>query len=231
MGSMQIQWSRLSGLSPIRSPALMFHIVFFDAVDICTTKAVCIHPGKLEQLLVLSKPYLHLIFVELVVICFVWLMSKALAYHCLPSMAVGYHFLRSASGCLPGGATCEKVVAIGIPKPLQTLPKIIEDPMGIETCLMVLAQINPSQHLVCPGSCKASIERPPEKSSVFYKEGIRLITINTKQLRPMKNVACAPTSIREANAIRPALKLISALANCMAEINTCLLYTSDAADE
>ena len=91
--------------------------------------------------------------------------------------------------------------------------------MGVETCLMILAQISSSQYLVCPGSCKASTERPPEKSSIFYKEGIRLITITPKQQRPMKNVACAPTSIREANAIRPALKLISALANCMAEIN------------
>ena len=150
----------------------------------------------------------------------VWQISKALAYHCLPSRAVGYHFLRSAYGCLPGGATCEKVVAIGIPKPLQTLPKLIEGPMGIETCLMILTQISSHQYLCCPGSCRASMERPPDKSSIFYKEGVRLITINTDQLWPLKNVACAPTSIHEANAIWPALKLISALANYMAEINT-----------
>ena len=92
--------------------------------------------------------------------------------------------------------------------------------MSVETCLMILSEINTSQYLVCPGSCKASVERPPEKSSIFYKEGIRLITIHAKQWRPLKNVACAPTSIREANALRPALKLITALANCMSEIHT-----------
>ena len=146
-------------------------------------------------------------------------MFKALAYHCLPSRAVGYHFLRSASGCLPGGATCENVLAIGVPKQLQALPKLIEDPMEVETCLMILAQISSSQYLVCPGSCKSSTERPPEKSSIFYKEGIRLITLNRKQLRPLKDVPCAPASLQEANALHPALKLMTALANCMTEIH------------
>ena len=92
--------------------------------------------------------------------------------------------------------------------------------MSVEMCLMILSQMNTSQYFVCPGSCKASVERPPEKSSTFYKEGIRLITIHVKQWRLLKNIACAPTSICKANALRLALKLITALANCMSEIHT-----------
>ena len=147
-----------------------------------------------------------------------WYLRQALTFHCLPSRAAGHLFLRSTAGCIPGGAVARRIITIGIPKSMQVLPELIKDPMHIETSLIILARINSSQFLACPGSLRANSERPPEKSSVFYKEGIRLITIDESQYRPIKKFPCAPISLRDANATRPALKLVSAMALCMREI-------------
>ena len=143
----------------------------------------------------------------------------ALAHHCLPSKAAGHPFLRAASGCLPGGVCAKKIVAIGMPKPMTCLPHFVNDPMGVEASLILLAQVSPTRFLACPGALKKAPDCNPERSSLFYKEGIRLVTLDEHQRRPLDTPSCAPASLAQANSRRPALKLINALALCMKEIH------------
>ena len=142
----------------------------------------------------------------------------ALAHHCLPSKAAGHPFLRAASGCLPGGVCAKRIVAIGMPKPMTCLPLFVEDPMGVEASLVLLAEVSPTRFLACPGALKKAPDCNPERSSLFYKEGIRLVNLNKHQRYILEAPSCAPASLSQANSKRPALKLITALALCMKEI-------------
>ena len=66
----------------------------------------------------------------------------ALAYECLPSRNAALNFLRCSDGPIPGGAAAKKVVLIGAPKTATELPCCITDPMRMESCLLVLAELD-----------------------------------------------------------------------------------------
>jgi len=144
----------------------------------------------------------------------------ALAYECLPSRSVALNFLRSTDGPIPGGAAAQKIVLIGAPKDATTLPLCIADPMGTDNCLLVLAELDAStsEYLVCPGANKNYPGRLAERSSVFYSEGIRTMTLCEEQLVPYRTATSAPKTLKEVNN-RHGLKLTLARAKCIVEIH------------
>jgi hypothetical protein len=130
-------------------------------------------------------------------------------------------FLRTTEGIIPGGAGAQKIVLIGIPKPVTKLPLCIADPMRMESCLLVLAELDAStsEYLVCPGANKDYPERLIEKSPVFYAEGIRTMALREEQLVSLRDPDnSAPQTLQELNN-RHALKLTVARAKCIAEIH------------
>ena len=130
-------------------------------------------------------------------------------------------FLRTTEGIIPGGAGAQKIVLIGIPKPVTKLPICIADPMQMESCLLVLAELDAStsEYLVCPGANKDYPERLIEKSPVFYAEGIRTMALCEEQLVSLRDPDnSAPKTLQELNN-RHALKLTVARAKCIAEIH------------
>ena len=130
-------------------------------------------------------------------------------------------FLRATEGTIPGGAGARKIVLIGIPKPVTKLPLCIADPMGMESCLLVLSELDAStsEYLVCPGANKDYPERLVERSPVFYSEGIRTMALREVQLVSLRDPDnSAPKTLQEVNN-RHALKLTIARAKCIAEIH------------
>ena len=130
-------------------------------------------------------------------------------------------FLRTTDGIIPGGSGAKKIVLIGIPKPMTKLPLCIADPMRMESCLLVLAELDAStsEYLVCPGANKNYPERFIEKSPVFYAEGIRTMALREEQLVSLGDPDnSAPKTLQEVND-RHALKLTIARAKCIAEIH------------
>ena len=129
--------------------------------------------------------------------------------------------LRTSEGAIPGGVGVQKIVLIGIPKPATKLPLCIADPMGMESCLLVLAELDAStsEYLVCPGANKDHPERLVERALVFYSEGIRTMPLREEQLVSLCDPDnSAPKMLQEANN-RHALKLTIARAKCSAEIH------------
>ena len=153
--------------------------------------------------------------------CFVSLICKALVYECLPSRSRALNFLRSPDGPLPGKDAARKIVLIGAPKNTTKLPLCIADPMQVESCLLVLAQLDTSLHeyIVCPGANKLYPARRAERSTTFYSEGIRMMTLRKEQLIPFHDPTnSAPKTINEVNR-RHGLKLTIARAKCIVEIH------------
>ena len=149
-----------------------------------------------------------------------FLAYKALAYECLPSRSAALGFLRSSDGTVPGRVVAEKIVLIGAPKAVTQLPRCIADPVGMESCLLVLTELDAStsEYLVCPGALKHNPERLAERSLAFHSEGIRAVTLRHEQLvlfcDPNNS---APKTLQEVNN-RYAWKLTVAVAKCIAEI-------------
>ena len=130
-------------------------------------------------------------------------------------------FLRSTDGTIPGGAVAQQIILIGAPKAVTRLPLCIADPMGIESCLLVLAELDAStsEYLVCPGAPRHNPGRLAERSRAFHFEGIRSVTLGKKQLVPFRDpTSSVPTTLQEVNA-RHAWKLAVATAKCIAEIH------------
>ena len=153
--------------------------------------------------------------------CVFFCCLEALAYECLPSRSPALNFLRTTDGIIPGGSGAKKIVLIGIPKPMTKLPLCIADPMRMESCLLVLAELgdSTSEYLVCPGANKDYPERLVEKSHVFYAEGIRTMSLREDQLVSLRDSDnSAPKTVQEVNN-RHALKLTLARAKCIAEIH------------
>ena len=145
---------------------------------------------------------------------------KALAYECLPSRNVALSFLRSTDGGIPGGVVARKIVLIGAPKDVIRLPLCIADPMGVESCLVVLAELDAStgEYLVCPGANKQNPGRLAERSCTFHSDGIRATTLSKGQLVPFRDSASSvPKTLQEMNK-RHAWKTAVATAKCIAEI-------------
>ena len=130
------------------------------------------------------------------------------------------NFLRSTDGPIPGGAAAKKIVLIGAPKNATMLPLCIADPMGTDSCLLVLAELDAStsEYLVCPGANKNYPGRLAERSSVLYSEGIRTMTLCEEQLVPYRAATSAPKTLKEVNS-RHGLKLTLARAKCIVEIH------------
>ena len=154
-------------------------------------------------------------------VAFLFRAHEALAYECLPSRSAALSFLRSTDGTIPGGALAQKIVLIGAPKAVTRLPLCIADPMGVESCLLVLAELDAStsEYLVCPGANKHNPGRLVERSSAFHSEGIRAMTLRKEQLVPFRDpTSSVPTTLQEVND-RHAWKLAVATAKCIAEIH------------
>ena len=129
-------------------------------------------------------------------------------------------FLRSTDGTIPGGAVAKKIVLIGAPKAVTRVPLCIADPMGMESCLFVLAELDAStsEYLVCPGAPKHNPGRLAERSPAFHSEGIRAVTLCKEQLVSFRDpTSSVPTTLQEFNN-RHAWKLAVAIARCIAEI-------------
>ena len=122
-----------------------------------------------------------------------------MTYHALPSKAAGQLFLRHADGCLPGSVCAKNIVAIGLPKAMTSLPRFIHDPLAIESSLMLLAQLDKTQFLACPGSLRKALDRNPERSTLFYKEGIRVVELNKHHQKSVIKSPCVPSSLMGAN--------------------------------
>jgi hypothetical protein len=153
--------------------------------------------------------------------CVLFRIHKALAYECLPSRSSALPFLRSTDGIIPGGAVAEKIVLIGAPKAVTQLPLCIADPMGMESCVLVLAEVDAStsEYLVCPGAPKHNPGRLAERSSTFFSQGVRAATLGKDQLVPFRDPASSvPKTLQEVNN-RQAWKLSVAMAKCIAEIH------------
>ena len=130
-------------------------------------------------------------------------------------------FLRSSEGAIPGGTVAEKILMIGVPKPATKLPYCIADPAQLESCLLVLAELDgpANEYLVCPGANKYCPGRMVEKSPTFYSDCIRTMTLREQQLVSVYDPSSsAPRSLQEFNN-RQALKLTMARANCIVEIH------------
>ena len=130
-------------------------------------------------------------------------------------------FLRSTGGTIPGGVVAEKIVLIGAPKAVTQLPLCIADPMGVESCLLILAELDAStgEYLVCPGAPKHNPGRLVERSPAFYSEGVRAVTLAKEQLVSFRDPASSvPKTLQELNS-RHAWKLAVAAAKCIAEIH------------
>ena len=152
---------------------------------------------------------------------FLFCAHEALAYECLPSRSSALSFLRSTDGIIPGGAVAEKIVLIGAPKAVTRLPLCIADPMGMESCLFVLAELDAStnEYLVCPGAPKHNPGRLAERSFAFHSEGIRAVTLCKEQLVSFRDPSSSvPTTLQEVNE-RHAWKLAVATARCIVEIH------------
>jgi hypothetical protein len=152
---------------------------------------------------------------------FLFRAHEALAYECLPSRSAAFSFLRSTDGAIPGRVVAQKIVLIGAPKDVIRLPLCIADPMGVESCLLVLAEldVSTSEYLVCPGANKRNPGRLAERSSTFHSEGIRATTLSKGQLVPFRDPASSvPKTLQELNE-RHAWKTAVATAKCIAEIH------------
>ena len=152
---------------------------------------------------------------------FLFRAHEALAYECLPSRSAAFSFLRSTDGAIPGRVVAQKIVLIGAPKDVIRLPLCIADPMGVESCLLVLAEldVSTSEYLVCPGAPKHNPGRLVERSSAFYSEGVHVATLSKDQLVPFRDPASSvPKTLEEVNN-RHAWKLSVAMAKCIAEIH------------
>jgi hypothetical protein len=130
-------------------------------------------------------------------------------------------FLRSTDGTIPGGSLAQKIVLIGAPKAVTRLPLCIADPIGMESCLVVLAELDAStsEYLVCPGAPKHNPGRLAERSSAFHSEGIRAVTLCKEQLASFRDpTSSVPKTLQELNE-RHAWKIAVATAKCIAEIH------------
>jgi hypothetical protein len=148
--------------------------------------------------------------------------TEALLHECLPSKAVGLAFLRQASGGLPGAAYARRIVAIGAPKPITKLPRIVKDPAGVDPCLLLLAPVCDTQFLAIP-PCHGPLSRRSGGCFNYFARDIRLVAIDEHhQLVPLKNFPDVPSSLREVNGgpLMPphaGLRLAWAMAGCMTE--------------
>ena len=129
-------------------------------------------------------------------------------------------FLRATNGTIPGGVSASKILFIGVPKVVSELPLCILDPKGVESCLLVLAELSAeaSVYLVCPGANKYHTGRVIDTSFAFYSEGIRAVTLHKEQFVPFRNsTSSVPNTLQGFNN-RYALKVAVAAAKCIAEI-------------
>ena len=141
--------------------------------------------------------------------------TKALAYVCLPSVAHKLTYLR-CGGAVPGGLCANRILAIGIPQPLEKLPVVVRDPSG-GGMLLLLVELAERTFLVHPGA-----QRGVNGVYHYRAELVRLVTLDSVQPVQTKD-RNVDFPVALANTVAPAgrhgsLKVVSALAKCMVEI-------------
>ena len=144
--------------------------------------------------------------------------TKALAHCCLPSRAHALLYLR-CSGSVPGGLCAKRLLAIGVPKPLGTLPRVVRDPAPCGSgLLLLLAQLGDRTFLAHPRGQRSA------NGVYHYKaEHIRLVNLDRLQSVQTKDFGgVAPLSLDDVNGApagrHGSLKVASSLSMCMAEI-------------
>ena len=73
------------------------------------------------------------------------------------------------------------------------MQRFLTDRMGVEASLILLAQVSPTRFLAYPGALKKAHDCNSERISLFYKEGIRLVTLDEHHQQPLDKscVSCA----------------------------------------
>ena len=73
------------------------------------------------------------------------------------------------------------------------MQRFLTDRMGVEASLIFLAQVFPTRFLAYPGALKKAHDCNSERISLFYKEGIRLVTLDEHHQQPLDKscVSCA----------------------------------------